>query len=65
MTQRERQIVVIKELIALFCMLATVGAAYNGQFLAAAGYFTIFLAIVYEKTIEKMIRRWLLRHRHY
>ncbi len=64
MTQRERQIIIIKELIALFCMLATVGAAFNGQFLAATGYFTIFLAIVYEKKIETMIRRWL-RHRRY
>ena len=64
MTQRDRQIVVIKEMIALFCMLATVGSVFHGQFVAAAGYLAIFLAIVYEKKIEKKIRQWLRQRRY-
>lgn len=57
MTQHDRQVIVIKEMVALFCMLATVGSAYHGKFVAAGGYLVICLAILYEKKICRWLRR--------
>lgn len=61
MTQHDRKMTVVKEMIALFCMLATVGSAYHGKWAPALGYMAIFL-LIYN---EKKLRRWWLRQRRY
>lgn len=60
MTQHDRNMTMVKEMIAFFCLLATVGSAYHGKFVAAAAYMSIFLIIFY----EKKIRRWLRQQRY-
>lgn len=55
MNRHDRNITAFKEIIAMFALLACVGAAYQAKFLAAGTYFGIFLALYH----EKRIRRWL------
>lgn len=60
MTQHDRKMTVVKEMIALFCMLATVGSVYHGKFVPALGYMAIFV-LLYN---EKKLRRWLRQRRY-
>jgi hypothetical protein len=58
MNRDDRNVAAFKEIIALFALLACVGAAYQNKFLPAGVYFGIFLLLYY----EKQIRRWLRQH---
>jgi hypothetical protein len=58
---RDRQdelIVVVKEVIFLFAVLACVGSFYHANFVAGAGYLAV-AAVLYN---EKHLRGWFRKH---
>lgn len=58
MRNQDEFILMMKDMILLFALLACVGSFYHAKFWAGLGYLAAATALYYEKEI----RNWLRRH---
>lgn len=61
MDESKQLILVLKEIMIVFALIASVGALFHSKFLLAAANLAIMLFLLNEQKLKKRLRKWL-RH---